>query len=267
MAASFNRIDHIVILVKNLDDGIATYRGLGFNVTPGGEHPGGTHNALVPFQDGTYLELIAFQQPEKPHEHRWYPFLATGGGIVDFCLGVDDVAEAVSGARSRGLDCRGPVPGARTRPDGVQVSWRLGQPPAGHTGEIPFFIDDVTPREVRVPGGDAAVHPNGVVGVRFIVIATGDVQATSELYGKLLDKPTPPPSEGGEQPGAVATYGLGKQRIVVVKPSRPGSPIAERIEQRGNGPFEIVMAAEGLDSERLIEPDTAEGARILIQPA
>ena len=54
-------IDHIVILVRNLEEAIADYTALGFTVTPGGVHAdGATHNALVPFDDGSYLELIAF---------------------------------------------------------------------------------------------------------------------------------------------------------------------------------------------------------------
>ena len=53
-------IDHLVILVRNLDDAMRDYQQLGSTVTRGGEHPGGTHNALVGFANGTYLELIAF---------------------------------------------------------------------------------------------------------------------------------------------------------------------------------------------------------------
>ena len=64
-------IDHVVILVKNLDQAVADYTQLGFNVVPGGEHTdGATHNALVAFADGSYLELIAFKR-EAP-EHRWW---------------------------------------------------------------------------------------------------------------------------------------------------------------------------------------------------
>ena len=54
-------VDHILIVVEDL--GIATeiYQKMGFQVLPGGEHPKmGTHNALVPLADGTYLELIGF---------------------------------------------------------------------------------------------------------------------------------------------------------------------------------------------------------------
>ena len=53
------QIDHIVILVNELEQAIADYTGLGFTVVRGGDHPGGaTHNALVVFADGAYFELI-----------------------------------------------------------------------------------------------------------------------------------------------------------------------------------------------------------------
>ena len=63
-------IDHLVIVVPELEAAVATYRGLGFTVVPGGRHPIGTHNALIAFTDGSYLELIAFFEPNA--QHRWH---------------------------------------------------------------------------------------------------------------------------------------------------------------------------------------------------
>ena len=54
-------LDHIVIAVHDLDAAVADYRALGFQVAIGGRHPGRTsHNALVVFADGAYLEIIAW---------------------------------------------------------------------------------------------------------------------------------------------------------------------------------------------------------------
>jgi len=65
------RLDHVVIAVTDLDKAVEDYRTLGFTVVIGGRHPGRTsHNALVAFDDGAYLELIAWQEP-GPAE-RWY---------------------------------------------------------------------------------------------------------------------------------------------------------------------------------------------------
>src|SRR5262245_66637105 len=57
------RIDHVVICVADLARGIETYTRLGFNVYPGGAHPGrGTHNAIALNADD-YLELRAVRDP------------------------------------------------------------------------------------------------------------------------------------------------------------------------------------------------------------
>lgn len=262
----FTRIDHIVILVRELDHAIETYRELGFQVVPGGEHPGGTHNALVAFRDGSYLELIAFQEPEQPSEHRWHRFLA-GGGLVDFALGVDDLAAELEQIRARGLDYQGPVPGARRRPDGEQVSWRLGQPVGDRTGEMPFLIDDVTPRSVRVPGGSQAEHPNGVVGVRRVVVARRDLGEAADEWGRLLGVTPPVTATDQALAASTVTLAVGSQQVVLAYPIDPGSPVAARIQRQGDGPFELVLIAEGRDAPLRFRPEDTEGARILVEPA
>jgi len=75
-------IDHLVIMFKELEPDVSAYRDLGFTVVPGGEHPAGTHNALVAFADGAYLELIAFKRPND--QHRWWDVAQAGGGFIDF---------------------------------------------------------------------------------------------------------------------------------------------------------------------------------------
>ena len=56
--APLHRLDHIVIAVKNLDAAVATYRKLGFTLTPRGLHEGkGTGNHCIMFPN-TYVELL-----------------------------------------------------------------------------------------------------------------------------------------------------------------------------------------------------------------
>jgi hypothetical protein len=78
------RLDHLVILSSHLDRAVSGYEGLGFAVTPGGEHADGlTRNALIPFKDGSYLELVAFVDPERPRDNVWdrgSPHPALGAG-------------------------------------------------------------------------------------------------------------------------------------------------------------------------------------------
>jgi Glyoxalase-like domain len=59
------RLDHLVMLVGYLDRAVRDYEELGFTVTPGGEHADGlTHNALIPFRDGSYFPARGLSGPE-----------------------------------------------------------------------------------------------------------------------------------------------------------------------------------------------------------
>lgn len=75
---------------RDLTRASADYQRAGFTVTPGGEHTsGGTHNALLAFADGTYFELIAFKEPDRPQAHRWWSRHARVEGLIDFALGAE----------------------------------------------------------------------------------------------------------------------------------------------------------------------------------
>ena len=60
-------LDHLVIAVSDLPRAIADYTALGFTVLEGGRHPGRpTHNALVVFEDGSYLEPVSYTHLTLP---------------------------------------------------------------------------------------------------------------------------------------------------------------------------------------------------------
>ena len=63
------RIDHVMICVPDLAQGIEQYRKLGFNMHPGGVHTGkGTHNAIA-FNHDDYLELLAVRDEAEYRDH------------------------------------------------------------------------------------------------------------------------------------------------------------------------------------------------------
>ncbi len=179
-------LDHVVIVVRDLDAVAAAYTAAGFTVAPGGRHPGrNTRNALVVFADGAYLELIAYDAP-SPEERWWRVLDAHGEGLVDFALLPRDVAamgEIVSGARERGLAGLAERPGGRVRPDGVQVAWQSARPA---TPDLPFLCADVTPRALRVPEGELRRHGNGAIGIAQVRVAVRDLRATLGRYRSYL---------------------------------------------------------------------------------
>jgi catechol 2,3-dioxygenase-like lactoylglutathione lyase family enzyme len=255
-------IDHLVILVRNLEKAVDTYRDLGFQVLQGGQHPYGTHNALVTFQDGSYLELIAFMEPEKPHDHRWYRFLDRPG-LVDFAIGTDDLEIELGRVRGAGVSYEGPKPGARKRPDGQQLEWRTAPPPDDRAGELPFLIDDISERTLRVPGGDAAEHANGVTGIQSLVVAVRDLDEATEEYEALLARQAF--RDTHEELGAdIARLRCGTHEIILAYPTTPSSPLVEQIRSRGDGPFQVTLVAKDKIITSEWDPAKTEGVRFVV---
>jgi len=185
------RLDHLVILVRDLDRASRGYEELGFAVTPGGEHADGlTRNALIPFEDGSYLELVAFLDPEDPRDNvwGWRAYLASGGGLIDYCAASDDLGADAGRLGESGIGVDGPTEGGRRLPDGTEIRWNVAR--VRQEGRLlPFLIEDLTPRSLRVPGGPAARHPNGATGVSRLELAAPDAGVAARSLAALVGAP------------------------------------------------------------------------------
>jgi hypothetical protein len=185
--AVLRQLDHVVFVVRDLAAAMDDYRRRGFTVTPGGEHADGvTHNALIPFADGSYLELVAFHDLSRGLTHRWWKVAADGGGLADFALLSDDLAADTAALGE--LVAHPPAQGGRTRPDGTQLKWRTAVlvPP------LPFLIEDLTARDLRVPGGAETLHANGATGIAALTLGAHDVAEAEWGYAKLRERGAPP---------------------------------------------------------------------------
>jgi catechol 2,3-dioxygenase-like lactoylglutathione lyase family enzyme len=233
-------LDHVVIVVPDLDAAMRRYAALGFTVAPGGRHSTGTHNALIGLAAGHYIELLAFLQPDP--QHRWAAALRHGGGLVDVCVSSDDLAQDIARFEAHGIAMEPPRSMSRTKPDGTELHWRLSVPQGRVTGTVPFLIEDVTPIELRRPPRRA--HANGVTGIRSIRLATDDLPATQSLLAKVL-----PESEAGEIGASLAArsarYALGDAWLDAVSPRSPASPLATWLAARGPSLHSMVLTQAG----------------------
>ena len=175
-------IDHLLWAVPELEAGRQDFESRsGILPAPGGRHPGvGTHNALLSLGPEVYLELIA----PDPTQDRF-----TGLGellrdlqepkLLTWCARTDDLDSVAQRAHQAGLALGDPVAMSRTRPDGVELRWRIFLLDAHDLGTvIPFFIEWNTPHH------PAATAPYGCVlesfGVRHP--RAGEVR---EVFGTL----------------------------------------------------------------------------------
>ena len=247
-------LDHVVILVTDLDEAIESYTRLGFTVVPGGRHNVATQNALIAFRDGSYIELIAFW--EDAPQHRWHRYLQLGGGLVDYCMRTSDLTGDAAALRKAGIAMSEAQAMSRLRPDGYSVEWRLSL--ATETqGVSPFFIEDLTPRAERVPR--QIRHANGVTGISTITIAVRDLDVAGRL-APLLGASSLVGDSGGQ--GAGVRYVNGGYTLDFVLPG-DGEEVGSFLSGRGGGGvFALSLLTPG--PEATLEPSQAENARLTL---
>jgi hypothetical protein len=257
----FTRIDHVVIAVPDLTAGIAQYRKLGFNMHPGGTHPGmGTHNAIALNQED-YLELLAIRDPEEQKAAAARPgswgaglaeFIAAGGGIRYVVVQSDDLAGDVAAMRSRDVDISDATDGSRLTASGMELRWKIAV--LGAKNPLPiFFIEHATPMASRrkqfatstaqpaaaSDDGKAALHPNGVYALERTYIVTRDIEGDAAIYARVLGLPRPAVTNGTVIMSDMAVFQIGPTGLGVVRPYAAG-PAATALERRGPGPFQAL---------------------------
>ncbi len=281
MKRSSYQLDHVVILVNDLDTATRDYSALGFTVVQGGEHSGlKTHNALIAFADDSYLELVAFKDlPIRPVseksksqgieessasknslvERRVLRWETLGEGFVDFALLPEDIEVNIEATRRRGLMMEDPLPGGRLRPDGQQVAWQFGIPDAF---DLPFLCADVTPRSLRVPVGIARRHPNGVAGIVGIAVAVKDLDSSIFRYRALLGVESLKGNSSLLPETRTADFVLFSATITLAAPSGKSSPLRKHLDIHGEGPYAVKLRTVDKSRIGILEPSLSHESRI-----
>lgn len=244
------RIDHVMICVADLAQGIDAYARLGFDVHPGGVHPGrGTHNAIAFFQQD-YLELLSVRDRAEyvaasGGAGGLLEFLAAGGGIRFVVVQSDDLLADVEAMRRRGVDVSDPSEGERRAPTGQALRWRMAR--LGPRNPLPLlFIQHFTAlaeRRAQVPRADH--HPNAVLGVERVYIAVPNVAAAAETYGRVLGMAVPRIQRGLVIEADMAVFDLGPTGLTVAQPAEAG-PAADALARRGPGPFQALYRTRSM---------------------
>lgn len=263
------QLDHFVIAVADLTGAVADYSALGFKVLPGGKHQHApTQNALVVFEDGTYFELIEWTRADPGD--RWYRELSEHGeGLVDFALVPRDIKEVLAQAEAHQLGYKGPIDGSRVTPKGDLLEWQLGRP---ESAELPFFCADITPRSLRVAGGEIRIQPNRMQGIVSVAVAVADAATALARYRQLLASQAE--SVAFADARSVGRLGVdasiitinGAEIILVSSQRSATTPAAEWINslltRRGPGAYALALRIPDGTAPRLYGPEKARGVYI-----
>ena len=230
-------IDHLVIACADPDAAVADLEvELGLGADGGGRHEAlGTFNRLVWLGD-TYLELIGvFDRTLAERSWIGAPTLRAldaGGGLATWAVATDDIEGDVVRLNADGARLAEPVAGARQRPDGAVVRWRLSV--SGELGpdRPPFLIEHDPSAAEWAPDDRAAraadVHPVGTpVRLETLELGTADAPGTiAGLMRTVRIGPFRPSLAGGGTRDAMVggqTLRLRPHRALT---SRTGWPVA-----------------------------------------
>lgn len=259
--------DHAIIAVGALEPAIEHFKALGFSAFYGGQHADGkTHNGLVVFEDGGYLELLApvdvdfMASLDTVDLSSFLDFVAKGDGWAGYALQVEDIDAAAQAMRDRQLSVTGPTANGRTRPDGTELAWRTI---AIDNTRTPFFITDETPRVLRVPDdADKVTHANGVTGVESMIVAVQNLGKSSDYYRAMLGvepRNGPPVADAG-----TASFTLAGFTLTLAAPSVQDSPLYDYLKQRGEVPYEIRLRTNQPQPAGLLDVERTHEARIVL---
>ncbi len=246
------RFDHAIIAVLDLDVATADFKQLGFTTVYGGEHGGGlTHNTLITFADGTYLEVMAptspdlLSDPPAPGPGNYLFFFDGGEGYAGFALHTDELDAVVNRVRESGIEIADPGSGGRVRTDGVELAWRSAFPLGSYS---PFFMTDDNPRELRVrTDPDLISHPNGALGIRRVLSVVSDLDAGVKRYTAMLGET---PTQGLVIEGAAtAAFKIETFEAVIAAPTPAAGRLFDHLENRGEGLHEIEIETDHSEAE------------------
>jgi catechol 2,3-dioxygenase-like lactoylglutathione lyase family enzyme len=202
-------LDHIIILVNDLDAAATRYRAMGFALKPGRPHDNGIRNQHVKFEDGTELELLTAPEAKDQLTTQYRRYLAQGDGpahVVLYAPDADALAKRIVGGEF----------GAER--DGLITF------PIGHRLR-PIFFRGRNKSPTDRP--EHFAHRNSAYALTRAWLAVDDAGPELKLFaavgGSVSEEDVQVP-----QPARVRTVTFGADRILLLPGSRqrlPGRPV------------------------------------------
>ncbi len=271
MRSHIHGIDHVVVVVHDLDLARDTFVRMGFTVTPRGHHTIGSQNHCV-MLGRDYVELLA-SPAANPHPARQYytDFARAGEGLAAIALQSRSAKGAYTELLWAGFDPTDPLELARPveLPGGARdAKFRITQLAPGATPGGRVFVCEHLTREL-VWRPEHQRHANGATELAAIAVLCDDVAQAAKPYERLFDVKAQAIAEGllvatGGAPLAfVTSASLAKRLPDVWVSARPTPLMAVLFVRVGDrNAAAAALAARGLRPARMPDGSIALGADV-----
>jgi catechol 2,3-dioxygenase-like lactoylglutathione lyase family enzyme len=217
-------IDHVVVLVRDLDKARDAYARMGFTTTPRGFHTLGSQNHCLMFGHD-YVELLAVPRPHPAMQY-FSDFLARGEGLGAIALATDDADGLHATLAADGYAADAPLDFSRPVEGLGDARFRIVQFPADASPGCRMFACQHFTREL-VWRPEHREHANGAQEIAAVALIAENPAGAAAAYARLLGAKSQPIAEGllvrtGSAPIAIASrWKLGHRLQGVGLPLRP----------------------------------------------
>ncbi|MDA0652342.1 MAG: VOC family protein [Proteobacteria bacterium] len=200
MSSGITSLDHVAVMVTDLDAAGASYERLGFRLTPLSQHSGalspggkvdkwGVANRCIMLRRG-YLELMGVVDPAL-YDNRVPDFLARYEGIHILAFGCEDAVATANALAAAGFGATGVHALSRVldTPEGERLAkFNLVRLPPEETPEGRVLaIEHVTPEYLWQER--YLDHPNGAMALTELVVCVDDVNEAARRYARYFGIP------------------------------------------------------------------------------
>lgn len=212
------QLDHIILLLPHADLlSPPPWLNDNFTLTATTIHPDDTATRLIAFEDGTYLELLAFTCDPPPASHIW---ASRSPGFLGFALTAATAAPVAAAVRS-----------------GIQYTAGAALSTPGGRTDLPFWC-----ARADISAAPTA-HASGVRGIAqfTVLVPAREVDTYVDLYARLMETRAVRMFGTARLPLATPVDVAGVVRPWVFVEAPTLDVESARLSQRGAGVVEVAL--------------------------
>jgi catechol 2,3-dioxygenase-like lactoylglutathione lyase family enzyme len=254
----YDRIDHVVLPLRSLDEAVERFQRLGLTLFPGVRHEGrGTRNSgffIGEARNEFYVELLGVEDDEAARAaglSRYVDQADAGGGVASVVLRVQDLDALARDLAQRGVTLQ---PEAVYATDGRKVCdvAAVGDPASSIIDlRIIQYPEDADTRFRRHADAGLVSHAFRLKRLDHLAAFAPDLEAATHYWSDVLG--IPPTGQVVTPAIIIRQFGIGDAIVELLGPAGPDSPMRQR--------------PPGLASMAAFEVDDLDGAVAAAQQA